>query len=432
MSSVGPVGIELDAELAAGSLVGEYQVEREIGRGGFGTVYRAVQPVIGKQVAIKVLAHRFSTDAGMVSRFQAEAKAVNQIRHRNIIDIFSFGQLRDGRCYYVMELLDGEPLDRRLAAGPLPLQHALPILRPLARALDAAHGKGIAHRDLKPENVFLARDSEGVLCPKLLDFGIAKLLAPDLQVMHRTGTGVPIGTPYYMSPEQCRGREVDHRTDLYSFGVMVYRVLTGQLPFRGDFMELMMAHVKDEPPPPTHFVPSLLPSVDTAIAWMMRKNPAERPATVFEAVIALDPSRGNKPSVPPPTKLNTGKGALTLAPLPDVAPPARRRWPRVLGAIALVVAAGAAAWWIVDRNTDATLPSAAPSTVRSAAPPIAAPAAPAAKLGSASPTPTPGATAPSDGPTKATGSQTKPAEAQPASGSSDIIHLEDSTFGSGH
>ena len=151
-----------DQDLSAGTEVGEYRIERVLGKGGFGVVYAAVQPVIGKQVAIKLLARKYSADQDIVSRFVAEARAVNQIRHRNIIDIFSFGQLPDGRHYYVMEYLDGEPLDTHLRTyGAMPLEEAIPILRAIARALDAAHGKGIAHRDLKPENIFLANDPDG-------------------------------------------------------------------------------------------------------------------------------------------------------------------------------------------------------------------------------------------------------------------------------
>ena len=138
-----------ETDLPRGHAVGEYAIEEVIGRGGFGTVYRAVQPLIGKRVAIKVLSRMFSADRDMVSRFVAEARAVNQIRHRHIIDIFSFGQLSDGRQYYVMEYLEGVGLDRYLANnGPLSLEVALPILRAVARALDAAHAKGVAHRDL--------------------------------------------------------------------------------------------------------------------------------------------------------------------------------------------------------------------------------------------------------------------------------------------
>src|SRR5262245_13584788 len=166
-----------EPDLEAGQKVGEYVVEEKIGEGGFGTVFRAVHPLIGKQVAIKVLARRFSSDPEMLSRFVAEARAVNQIRHRHIIDIFAFGQLEgnDGAPYDVLELLDGVPLDTHLdQVGRMPLEEAVPVLRAIAKALDAAHAKGIAHRDLKPENIFLVREPDGTVFPKLLDFGIAK------------------------------------------------------------------------------------------------------------------------------------------------------------------------------------------------------------------------------------------------------------------
>src|SRR5689334_797175 len=238
----------LDADLEPGQVVGEYQVERKLGQGGFGAVFKAVHPLIGKLVAIKVLSQRFSVDPQMVSRFVSEARAVNQIRHHNIIDIFSFGTLEDGRLYYVMEYLDGEPLDRRLSRrGRIALGEAIPILRAIARALDAAHAKGIAHRDLKAENVFLATHPDG-LFPKLLDFGIAKLMVREDGLSHKTRTGAPMGTPHYMSPEQCHGRDVDHRTDMYAFGVLAYVMLTGVYPLDGDdYMAILMRQVHDEP-----------------------------------------------------------------------------------------------------------------------------------------------------------------------------------------
>jgi serine/threonine-protein kinase len=272
-------------------MVGEYQVEGILGAGAFGTVYRAMQPVIGKLVAIKVLALRFSVDPEMVSRFMAEARAVNQIRHRNIIDIFSFGQLDDRRHYYVMELLEGETLDVILERDHrLTLADALPILRAIGRALDAAHGKGIAHRDLKPENIFIARDDDGSPFPKLLDFGIAKLLAPiDDGLKHKTRTGTPVGTPYYMSPEQCKGRDVDHRTDLYALGVLAYRLVVGEYAFDGDdAMSIMMKQLADYPAPPSTIIDELPRGVDDAIAWLMAKDPADRPACARDAIRALD------------------------------------------------------------------------------------------------------------------------------------------------
>ncbi len=314
-----------DTDLAPGTDVGEYRIGSVLGKGGFGTVYGAVQPVIGKQVAIKVLARKYSADPEVVSRFAAEARAVNQIRHRNIIDIFSFGQLSDGRHYYVMEHLEGDPLDVYLRThGPMPVDEAIPVLRSIARALDAAHAKGIAHRDLKPENIFLARDADGGVFPKLLDFGIAKLMSPDDDdIRHKTNTGVPIGTPYYMSPEQARGKDVDHRTDIYSFGIVAYRVLTGTYPFDADnYMELLFKQINEEPLPPSARNPDLPASVDEAIAWMMRKDRTQRPPNVIEGVNALDPtaavtpsvpSRGSRPTVPPRLTITAKKATSTEA-----------------------------------------------------------------------------------------------------------------------
>ena len=278
-----------DQDLAPGEKVGEYVVDEKIGHGGFGAVFRATHPVIGKQVAIKVLFRQYSSNPQMVSRFIAEARAVNQIRHKNIIDIFAFGQLGDGRHYYVMELVGGQPLDQILEQhGRLALAEAVPVLRQLARALDAAHGKGIAHRDLKPENIYLATDDEGGVFPKLLDFGIAKLLSDGAR-MHKTRTGAPMGTPYYMSPEQCRGREIDHRTDIYSFGILCFETLTGKVPFDGeDYMEILLKQINDPPPRPSSVMPDIPPGVDEAVLWMLEKDAAKRPPNLTTAVKRLE------------------------------------------------------------------------------------------------------------------------------------------------
>jgi serine/threonine-protein kinase len=355
-----------EMDLPAGHPVGEYQIEEVLGRGGFGTVYRAVQPLIGKRVAIKVLSRKFSSDSEMVSRFVAEARAVNQIRHRHIIDIFSFGQLPDGRQYYVMEHLEGEPLDRHLAnKGALTLEEALPILRAVARALDAAHAKGVAHRDLKAENVFLARDDEGGVFPKLLDFGIAKLSNSEEALAHKTHTGVPIGTPYYMSPEQARGSAtVDYRTDIYSFGVLAYRLLTGTYPFDGSLVDILHKQIYFEADPPSFRNKALTEKIDDAINWMMRKSADERPKNAVAAVLALG---GETPSLrgivtPLPTSRGGAVPAATtdrLGPVPSV----RRRW--VAPVIGLVfVAVGAAAVLIVMNQRE---PSAEPKPTESRA-----------------------------------------------------------------
>lgn len=278
-----------ELDLLSGQMVGEYRIEQKIGTGGFGTVYRAEQPIIGKQVAVKVLNRAYSSNPQMVSRFVSEARAVNQIRHRNIIDIFSFGILEDKRQYFVMEYLDGMPFDSYLKSrGRLPPEEAIPILRQIAKALDAAHAAGIAHRDLKPENVFLAMDSDGVAYPKLLDFGIAKLLGESTTSGHKTRTGTPIGTPYYMSPEQCLGKQVDHRADIYSFGIMTHEVLTGKLPFDAEeTMTLMLRQMNAQPPSMSSVCPDLPSALDAPVLRMLEKSPDQRPASVAEALEAL-------------------------------------------------------------------------------------------------------------------------------------------------
>ena len=390
-----------DPELPAGTAVGEYVVEGKIGQGAFGSVWKATHPLIGKVVAIKVLARRFSVDPEIVSRFVSEARAVNQIRHRNIIDIFSFGQLPDGRHYYVMEYLDGEPLDARIERdGQLSLADALPILRGIARALDAAHAKGIAHRDLKAENVFLATDAEGGVFPKLLDFGIAKLLAPDDNHKHKTRTGTPVGTPYYMSPEQCRGRDVDHRTDFYAFGVLTHVLLTGRYPFDADdHMSILIAQLQETAPAASSLVPELPTAIDDAIAWLLAKDPAQRPPTMRAAMTALEeaaeiagipigvPSAVWDAQTPLP---RGGSGvrapAATLAPAPVLA--RRSRWPFV--AVAFAIAALATGLVVVrDRASSAvstnptnptdrpSAPSAPVATSPIASPPVLPPSAPA-------------------------------------------------------
>ncbi len=299
-----------DHELKAGVQVGEYVIENELGRGAFGTVYGAIHPIIGKRVAIKVLALKYSVDPQVTSRFISEARAVNQIGHEHIIDIFGFGELPDKRRYYVMEHLDGLPLDEHLKEnGPLSIEETISILGPIAQALDAAHCAGIAHRDLKPANVYLARRKNGWF-PKLLDFGIAKLMADDLPKDHQTATGAAVGTPYYMSPEQCMGTNVDHRTDLYSFGVMAFQMLTGKLPFMADStVEILVKHINDAPPAPSEIRPDLTAYTSSSILRLMSKAPSDRPDTLCEAVTTLSQEM---PAVPGPKSNRALLGGLAL------------------------------------------------------------------------------------------------------------------------
>jgi serine/threonine-protein kinase len=397
--------------LEAGTTVGEYVIEAQLGSGGFGTVYRATHPLIGKQVAIKVLSRKYSADEDMVSRFSAEARAVNQIRHRNIIDIFSFGTLEDGRAYYVMELLEGEPLDKVLdERGRIPLAEAIPILKAIAKALDAAHAKSIAHRDLKPENIFLAQDSEGERYPKLLDFGIAKLMGPENTTKHKTATGAPIGTPYYMSPEQCRGKDVDHRTDIYSLGVVAYRLLTGAYPFDADgYLDIMMKQISEEAAPPSSIAPELPPSVDAGIARMMRKDPAQRPQTCAAGIAGLGDAAAFTPSLPgiplPVTprpgnraisgmadtqvsassaEVNTGLAA-TMAPVTQPPPAATQRTGLWVALAALGLGGAAVAIVVATRGGGEPPPPPAPKPqVVTPPPPIDAAVAPPPAIDAAS------------------------------------------------
>jgi eukaryotic-like serine/threonine-protein kinase len=370
LSSTTDLPTSIDVDLESGHTVGEYTIDGRLGQGAFGTVYKAVHPLIGKVVAIKVLARRYSVDPEMVSRFMAEARAVNQIRHRNIIDIFSFGTLDDGRQYYVMEYLDGEPLDALIdRKGTLALADALPILRGIAKALDAAHAKGVAHRDLKAENVFLATDPDGGVFPKLLDFGIAKLLAPEDGVKHKTRTGLSVGTPYYMSPEQCRGKDVDHRTDIYAFGVLAYRMLTGVYPFDADdHISIMMQQINADAKPPSSHVEELPSVADDVVLWLLAKEPTARPADCRTAVRALEGPNANAtethpPHVSVPRRTSVSGPALTTV---GSLPP-KSRAPLFAGIGATVAVAGLALFFAFGARDDAK-PAAPPPAAEPPAP----------------------------------------------------------------
>ena len=294
----GPAPELSEEDLPAGMMVGEYRIEKKLGEGGFGAVYRAAHHVIQKAVAVKVLNRTASADPAMVSRFTSEARVVNQIRHRNIVDIFAFGRLPDGRHYHVMELLDGVPLDEHLhARGRLSFEEAYPIFRGVARALSAAHGAGVVHRDLKPANIFLVRDEDSGFVPRLIDFGIAKL--NDDQASHKTKTGAMMGTAYYMSPEQCRGKSVDARTDIYAFGVVVHVALTGHKVFDGEsVMDVVMKQITEAPPRMSLVCPDVPAALDEPVLRMLEKDPARRPQTILEALSALE-SAAN--AAPPPS-----------------------------------------------------------------------------------------------------------------------------------
>ena len=220
--------------LSTGARLGPYEVLSPLGAGGMGEVYRARDPRLGREVAIKVLPSSFSQDPDRLRRFEQEARSASALNHPNILTIHDIG-VQDGSPYVVSELLEGETLRARLAGGAFSPRKALGHALQIAHGLAAAHEKGIVHRDLKPENIFVTRDGR----VKILDFGLAKLTeSPDAMTpqtdLPTVGTepGVVLGTLSYMSPEQVRGRPADPRSDIFSFGVILYEMLSGQRAFR--------------------------------------------------------------------------------------------------------------------------------------------------------------------------------------------------------
>jgi len=345
--------------LQAGTLVGEYQIADRIAEGGMGTVYSAVHPIIGKKVAIKVLSGRLAKNSNAIRRFVLEARAVNDIHHPGLVDIFSFGRLTDGRPYYVMEFLDGRSLGAMLRMHRrLTPFDTYPVFMDVGRVLVAVHRHGIVHRDLKPDNVILI--PQGTDQPpkvKLVDFGLAKLLVGGGQASNgpHTAVGVNVGTPHYMSPEQCRGGSVDARSDLYALGVMFYETVTGQLPIDGPTpVDIWQAHVEVVPRRPELVAPGLVsPELGALIMNLLAKRPERRPQDAAEFCDALEalskagklgvqaaPSRDDQPaakmldlaralaSTPVSSELVALDGSRIAQPAPAAPAPAQPLVPR--------------------------------------------------------------------------------------------------------
>jgi serine/threonine protein kinase len=266
-----------------GTRIGPYQILRRLGEGGTGSVYEAVNAELDRRAAIKILRANMSRNAQAVRRFFNEARAVNRISHPGVVQSSEFGKLPDGGAYFVMEYLEGETLDKRLARlqGRLPETDVLRIGRQLAKTLTAAHAMGIVHRDLMPRNVMLVTDVEmlGGERTKLLDFGIAKLVDDSGQIPVKTNTNAMMGTPYYMSPEQCRGAgQVDSRSDVYALGVMLYEMLAGERPFRGEGQgEIIAKHLTEEPEPLLRKAPQTPKAVAALVHRMLVKKREQRP-----------------------------------------------------------------------------------------------------------------------------------------------------------
>jgi serine/threonine protein kinase len=279
-----------------GTRIGSYVVDRQLGAGGAGTVYACRHTMIDREVAVKVLHDEHVRDPDQVARFFQEAKAAADIGHPNIIVIIDYGTLElpgGPRTYVMMESLEGESLDKRMRRGGLSLDDILHIFTQIASALIACHGKGIIHRDLKPSNIFLCHRSFDPMFVKVLDFGTAKLTAPTPD-MRRTQYGIVIGTPAYMSPEQCEGKgAIDHRSDIYSLGVMLYEMLTGTLPFEGEISDILFAHLMRTPDPPRQRNPSIPPEWEALCLRMMEKSREARFQSVTQLAHALEDLRGH-------------------------------------------------------------------------------------------------------------------------------------------
>jgi Tol biopolymer transport system component len=326
--------------IAAGTRLGSYEVIGPLGSGGMGDVYRARDTRLNRDVAIKVVPERLAMDPAALSRFEREAQAVAALSHPNILAIHDFGT-ENGITYAVTELLEGDTLRARLTDGALPTRRAVDYGVHIARGIAAAHERGIIHRDLKPENIFITRD--GVV--KILDFGLAKANAADARAgnsgstepgataaqtqLAETTPGTVLGTVGYMSPEQVRGQALDHRTDIFSFGAVLYEMLTGRRAFRGDsHVETMNAILKEDPPEFGEVSANLPGSLERIVRRCLEKQPSDRFHSAHDLAISLEALSGAS------SQSSASVAAAASAP---AMPAPRRGLSPVLVAAALVV-----------------------------------------------------------------------------------------------
>jgi serine/threonine protein kinase len=324
-------------------LAGRYSLVEQIGAGGMARVYRGRHVTLGRPVAIKVLRENLAKKAAFVGRFLREARATARICHRNVVEVLDFGQEPDGTVYCVMELLPGEPLSATLAReGRLDWQRTKQVMLQICAALEAAHDVGVVHRDIKPDNCLRlashpAKSSSGSNAGrdrvKIIDFGIAKMAGENPLPGCRTVMGTVMGTADYMAPEQARGAHTDHRTDVYGAGVLMYELLTGQVPFAGSTnLDLLAQHLYVLPEPPSRVAPlaRIPPAVDAAVLRALSKDPEARFQTVGEMRAAIET-----------LELDVKPKQISARAPSCVAPPRRRSWRARLGAgVAAALAVG--------------------------------------------------------------------------------------------
>jgi serine/threonine protein kinase/Tol biopolymer transport system component len=331
--------------LSAGTKLGPYEVVAPLGVGGMGEVYRAHDARLGRDVAVKVLPAALASDADRLRRFEQEARATSALNHPNILAIHDLGT-HDGAPYVVSELLEGETLRERIGATALPLRKAVDYGSQIARGLAAAHEKGIVHRDLKPDNLFITKDGRA----KILDFGLAKLVGGDMLTEGETNTaglakgtdaGKVLGTVGYMSPEQVRAQPVDHRSDIFSLGAVLYEMFSGKRAFRGaSAVETMNAILKEDPPSLSETNRQLPPGLERIVSHCLEKSPEERFQSARD--IAFDLEHVSSPSATGSMPALTGS---------------RRKRPGVLLLVSVALATGALGLWVGRRGTTQAAPT---------------------------------------------------------------------------
>src|SRR5215510_5236813 len=310
---------------ASGALTGrtldqKYYLESKLGVGGMGTVYRAGRLRIGDRVAVKVLHPDQMADPHAVERFRREAQTASRLKHPNIVTVYDFGVSREGLNYQVMELAEGESLRSLVHRYGRPAETvAAEIIRQVCAALDETHRLGIVHRDIKPENI-LVHTIPGGLHVKVLDFGIVALR--DVKAGRLTRTGVVMGTPHYMSPEQCLGEELDGRSDIYSLGIVLFEMLTGVVPFDSPTLTaIVVKHVNDPPPPPCTLNPKISPAVESVVLRALEKRRGWRPQTAGEMARELIAVAGS--AQPASTHPATVAAPGVVTPVPITTPKLR-------------------------------------------------------------------------------------------------------------
>ncbi len=351
-------------ELGPGKILGSYRLVKLLEEGGMGRVFLAEHVRLGRQVALKLLRPEYANNTVVINRFFQEARAANRIHHQNIIEITDFIEAEDGHNFFVMELLPGYSLTQALSQhGPLSLTRTTDIKAQVCDALAAAHDTGIVHRDLKPDNIFLTERAGREDFVKLLDFGVAKLMAEAAdESVHQTAAGMVLGTPEYMSPEQAGGKKVDHRTDIYSLGVILYQLATGTIPLSAETYGEMVIKLVTMPIPAIagHTdLPWQCPAdLEQLIMQCLEKDPEQRPQSMKEISDRLRDLLF--PEEPPTTEEITAPQAI----VPRISSRPRKIFLALAGLVLLALGGSLAWYWLPSE------PSVPPTPVAQAIPAV--------------------------------------------------------------